>query len=266
VGAETWQLEGDQWTLLQPPVSPAPRTSAVLCAHPVSRQFVLLGGGPSTTTYAEDSWVFGFDGWSRVELPESFGPRTGVTCAYDEARAALVALSSTANDTFEFSLDPRVGPGLMLSVDLTTLLPAGASATVFSATSRAAGDSALVVDPLAGRGFLLTDGGAEGLDGGPLSLSDGGTFRRFAVPRPGAALQVWDSARSGFVTMASTDQSPDPGLALMRFAVHPGGPLNGSCLFLQVTSFAGSDVTQPGGVRATMVAEPPEVEVLYTVP
>lgn len=266
VGAETWQLEGDQWTLLQPPVSPAPRTSAVLCAHPASRQFVLLGGGPSSTTFAEDSWVFGFDGWNRVELPESFGPRSGVTCTYDEARGVLVALSSTANDTFEFSLDPRVGPGLMLSVDLTSLLPAGASVTVLSATSRAAGDSALVIDPLAGRGFVLPDGGAEALDGGTLSLSDGGTFRRFAVPRPGAALQVWDSARSGFVTLASTDQRPDAGLALLRFAVDAGSLLNGTGLFLQVTSLAGSDVSQPGGVRATVVAEPPEVEVLYTVP
>lgn len=272
---ETWSLDGTQWSSLPSPPTLAPRTGALLRFHPMSNQYVLIGGGPTSTTYAEDSWAFGDDGWAPVELPSSFTLRSGLQCASDDTRNTLVVLGGTeTNEVYEFTLDPRSGPALMMSVDLSTLLPAGASAQVFSVTGRAAGDSVRVFDPLAGRGFLLLDGGAEQADGGPLTTrdggvvtpADGGTFRSFAVPHPGAALQVWDLARGTFVTLASTSQTPDAGLGVLTFTADAGAFFGTNVLHVQLTSLGGSDVTRAPGLRATVVAEPPEVEVRYVVP
>ena len=271
---ETWSLDGTQWSAHPTPSALGPRTGATLRFHPMSKQYVLIGGGPTSSTFAEDSWAFGDDGWAPVELPSSFTQRAGLLCASDDTRNTLVVLGGTeTNQVYEFSLDPRSGPALMMSVDLSTLLPAGASAQVFSVTGRAAGDSVRVVDPLAGRGFLLLDGGAELPDGGPLTTRDGGvftpaggTFRSFAVPQPGAALQVWDVSRGTFVTMASTSQTPDAGLGVLTFTADAGAFFGTNVLHVQLTSLGGSDVTRAPGLRATVLAEPPEVEVRYVVP
>jgi hypothetical protein len=272
---ETWSLDGTQWSSLPTPATLAPRTGALLRYHPMSNQYVLIGGGPTSTTLAEDSWAFGDDGWAPVELPSSFTPRTGLQCASDDTRNTLVVLGGNeTNEVYEFTLDPRSGPALMMTVDLSTLLPAGATAQVFSVTGRAAGDSVRVFDPLGGRGFLLLDGGAELPDGGPLATSDGGlirpadggTFRSFAVPHPGAALQVWDLSRGAFVTLASTSQTPDAGLGVLTFTADAGAFFGTNTLHVQLTSLGGSDVTRASGLRATVLAEPPEVEVRYVVP
>lgn len=272
---ETWSLDGTKWSSLPTPATLAPRTGATLRFHPMSNQYVLIGGGPTSTTFAEDSWAFGGDGWAPVELPSSFTQRAGLLCASDDTRNTLVVLGgSETNQVYEFSLDARSGPALMLSVDLSTLLPPGASAQVFSVTGRAAGDSVRVFDPLASRGFLLLDGGAEQADGGPLTTrdggvftpSDGGTFRSFSVPQPGAALQVWDPSRGAFVTMASTSQTPDAGAVVLTFTADAGAFFGTNVLHVQLTSLGGSDVTRAPGLRATVLAEPPEVEVRYVVP
>lgn len=276
---ETWTLQNGQWAQQPTPTALAPRTNATMCFHAMSGQHVLLGGGPSSSTFADDSWVFGDDGWSRVHVPSTFSSRAGLVCAVDETRNVVLALGGTQNsDIAEFGLDPRAGPALMFSVDLTNVLPAGATELAFTASVRAAGDSVVVVDPLGGRAFLLLDGGAELADGG-LMPADGGSFRPSSRPAPGAALQVWDWGRGGFVTLATTPQTPDAGLgwlaattrqstpsAGVAFVPDAGVLLNADVVRLQVTTLGGSDVTRAPGLRATVVTERPELEVRYVAP
>lgn len=268
VVAETWTMQGAQWTQQPTPGGLAARTGASMCFHAMSGQHVLIGGGPSVSTFTDDAWVFGDDGWSPVSLPSTFTSRAGLVCAVDETRNVVLALGGAqSSDISEFGLDPRSGPALLFSVDLTNVLPAGASALGFTATVRAAGDSVTVSDPLGGRAFLLPDGGAELFDGG-LMPSDGGSFRPSSRPLPGAALQAWDWGRGDFVTLATTSQRPDAGLTMLAATYVPeaGVVLNADLLRLQVTTLGGSDVTRAPGLRATVVTERPELELRYVVP
>lgn len=272
VVAETWTLEGTQWTLQLTPLALTPRTNAIMCFHAMSGQHVLLGGGPTSSTFIDDSWAFGDDGWTRVSVPNGFTARTGLVCAVDETRNVVLALGGSQHaDVIEFGLDPRAGPALMFSVDLTNVLPAGATELSLTTSARAAGDSVVVTDPLGGRAFLLPDGGAELLDGG-LMPTDGGSLRPSSRPAPGAVLQVWDVGRGSFVTLATTSQTPDAGLGTLSATASPSGDagtrlsLSGELLRLQVTTLGGSDVTRAPGVRATVVTERPEVELRYVAP
>ena len=270
VVAETWTMEGSQWTQRPTPAALAPRTSASMCFHAMSGQHVLIGGGPTGSNFTDDSWVFGDDGWTRVSVPNTFTSRTGLVCAVDETRNVLLALGGLQHaDIVEFGLDPRSGPALMFSVDLTNVLPPGATELAFTASVRAAGDSVVVTDPLGGRAFLLLDGGAELLDGG-LMPTDGGSLRPSSRPAPGAALQVWDLSRGSFVTLATTTQALDAGLgtlsAVQTSDAGAGVLLNADVLRLQVTTLGGSDVTKAPGLRATVVTERPELEVRYVAP
>jgi hypothetical protein len=83
--AQTWELSGRRWSLMQPRNSPALRAGAAMTYDP-SRQRVLLFGGNSLGNPVNDTWEWDGIDWQQRSATSPPPPRTGARCAFDPAR------------------------------------------------------------------------------------------------------------------------------------------------------------------------------------
>lgn len=88
----TFSLLTDQWVLLDPPISPSPRSDSAV-AYDAAAAVILLYGGFSGTAYLGDSWSFNLatDLWSPVaEVGPTPGVRSDGRMVYDPAADEFV--------------------------------------------------------------------------------------------------------------------------------------------------------------------------------
>lgn len=70
--AETWTWDGSDWTLMDPPVRPTPRSHAALTFDPIRSRAVLFGGLNDLSLFA-DTWEWDGTSWALI-APTMPGP------------------------------------------------------------------------------------------------------------------------------------------------------------------------------------------------
>ena len=105
---ETWEWDGDDWILRDPPVRPRGR-QAFGMAYDERRSRVVVFGGADTNAVLDDTWEWDGDTWEERTPSASPSRRSGLCMAYDPVRQTTVAYGGVGpagafvpNQTFEW--------------------------------------------------------------------------------------------------------------------------------------------------------------------
>jgi cysteine-rich repeat protein len=103
LSSETWEFDGDQWTLRPTSVSPSARADVALAYDPIRQRTVLFGGLGSLTTFG-DTWEWDGTAWNQQFPATSPTARSGSPIAFHPGRSAIVLYggSSSTEDTWEY--------------------------------------------------------------------------------------------------------------------------------------------------------------------
>lgn len=88
---DMWELDGNQWTKLQPPTMAPTRYYPVSFVDPVRDRFVVSGGlGEDGVTLLDDTWEWDGTTWAQVLSIDEAGIRYGGAAAYDAVQRRAV--------------------------------------------------------------------------------------------------------------------------------------------------------------------------------
>jgi N-acetylneuraminic acid mutarotase len=92
---DTWVWNGSTWTEEFPAASPSAREDALMAYDAATKQVVLFGGVPASSTYEcelclNDTWVWNGNTWTEEHPATSPPGRIGAVMAYDAATGQVV--------------------------------------------------------------------------------------------------------------------------------------------------------------------------------
>lgn len=89
VGDDTWEWNGNDWTLRSPPTRPGARYAHAM-AYDTIRKRVVVFGGHLTTDPTNETWEYDGETWTLRTPTHAPGPRVGSCMAYDPRRGVAV--------------------------------------------------------------------------------------------------------------------------------------------------------------------------------
>jgi len=88
--ADTWELDGDQWTQLAPTTAPPGRTEHAMAYDIQTPRTVMFGGRDAAGQRLADTWAYDGTDWSDMQPVTSPSPRYGHALAFDVARDVVL--------------------------------------------------------------------------------------------------------------------------------------------------------------------------------
>ena len=108
---DTWIFDGENWQEIHPPISPSPRSKAMLAHDRLSGTVILFGGhgGEGKPQHLGDTWIFDGENWQEIHPPISPSPRQGACITYDSMKGQIVLFggkdaNGCLNDTWILNL------------------------------------------------------------------------------------------------------------------------------------------------------------------
>lgn len=108
---DTWEWDGEKWTMLTPAHSPEPRSRHAM-AYDSQRQRVVLFGGRGAGRLPNDTWEWDGQDWSRLSPPESPSQREQPGLAYDEGRGVTLLFGGRGGCGSAFCSDTWAWDGM----------------------------------------------------------------------------------------------------------------------------------------------------------
>lgn len=87
--ADTWEWDGQDWILRDPPSRPPPRGDHAM-AYDAARKVTVLFGGYGSHGFHDDTWFWNGDRWRRVDVAVTPPPRALHMMAFDARRGVMV--------------------------------------------------------------------------------------------------------------------------------------------------------------------------------
>ncbi len=97
--AETWELDGDQWTLLTPTTSPSARSQSAMAYDTVNARTLLFGGFNGIARLG-DTWAWDGTDWTQLIPTTSPAPRREPAMAYDSANSVILLFGGNVTGGF----------------------------------------------------------------------------------------------------------------------------------------------------------------------
>jgi hypothetical protein len=114
---ETWEWDGNDWTLRALSQSPEPRSPAM--AYDETRGVTVVFGGVGQTYY-NDTWEYDGNNWAKIQTTNSPSARAAIFGTYSLNRRAVVLFGGIPDDTWEYrsaNNPPSVGANGPYSVN-----------------------------------------------------------------------------------------------------------------------------------------------------
>jgi hypothetical protein len=96
---DTWEYDGTDWTLINTPIAPAPRSNMKLVYAPNLGGVLLFGGIGRDSVHYNDTWLYNEQGWRQLQPPQSPPARYGYQMAYDSDNKVVVLFGGTSFNT-----------------------------------------------------------------------------------------------------------------------------------------------------------------------
>jgi hypothetical protein len=96
---ETWEWNGNDWTLRTLPQSPEPRSPAM--AYDEARGVTVVFGGVGESFY-NDTWDYDGNNWVKITTTNSPSARAAIFGTYSLGRHAVVLFGGIPDDTWEY--------------------------------------------------------------------------------------------------------------------------------------------------------------------
>ncbi|MBP7433123.1 hypothetical protein KA996_06220 [bacterium] len=89
INAETWEWDGENWTKLEPSVSPSARFNHSMI-YDSKRGKILLFGGETDSGYLDETWEWNGESWSLIAPQNKPSPRSSHSMIYDTALGVAI--------------------------------------------------------------------------------------------------------------------------------------------------------------------------------
>jgi len=101
---DTWEYDGTDWTRINTPTAPAPRSNMKLVYAPSLGGVLLFGGIGRDAIHYDDTWLYNAQGWTQLQPAQSPPARYGYQMTYDSLNQEIVLFGGTRfNAAIEFS-------------------------------------------------------------------------------------------------------------------------------------------------------------------
>lgn len=131
---ETWEFDGERWTLRELPIAPSPRFGSAIAFDSMRDQLILFGGFAGFAP-SDETWIYDAAGWQQVTTASGPSARFLHAMTYDATRDRVVLFGGRTNtfnaETWEF--DPQTRTWAQRNIGLDAPSPRQQHALGFDA-------------------------------------------------------------------------------------------------------------------------------------